>query len=214
MGFAEFIVRALAFGIHDLFDGGLLYSALKITEMGEGTRALSIGLSLVACIVLPYLLGSVNFALIISKCFFKDDVREHGSGNAGTTNVLRTYGKKAAIWTFVGDALKGVLDYSPNKNVFEGTLHAGNVINHIACTILSAAEIEHKGVNKREIVGNGEFLLRDAEILYGGHFRHENGLGNVFAQRFPEKHHGTLARKYNCSFYKVFAMFLKYVGYA
>ena len=108
MGFAEFIVRALAFGIHDLFDGGVLHSALKITTMEEAPRVLSIGLSLVACIVIPYLLGSVNFALIISKCFFKDDVREHGSGNAGTTNVLRTYGKKAAVWTFAGDALKGV----------------------------------------------------------------------------------------------------------
>lgn len=56
-----------------------------------------------------YLMGSVNSAVIISKLFYKDDVRTHGSGNAGTTNMLRTYGVKAAIATFLGDVLKGFL---------------------------------------------------------------------------------------------------------
>ena len=42
-------------------------------------------------------------------------------------------------------ALEGVVEYTANKNVFEGVINAGNVINHIASTILSAAEIEHKG---------------------------------------------------------------------
>lgn len=109
MTFAEFIVRSLAFGIYDLFKTGLLHGVLGLTAMGESARAVTIGLGLVACMAVAYLLGSVNFALIISKCFFRDDVRKHGSGNAGTTNVLRTYGKKAAILTFVGDALKGVV---------------------------------------------------------------------------------------------------------
>lgn len=54
-----------------------------------------------------YLLGSVNCAVIISRLFYKDDVRSHGSGNAGTTNMLRTYGIKAAGFTFLGDILKG-----------------------------------------------------------------------------------------------------------
>lgn len=54
-----------------------------------------------------YLLGSVNSAVIISRLFYKDDVRTHGSGNAGTTNMLRTYGIKAAATTFFGDILKG-----------------------------------------------------------------------------------------------------------
>lgn len=66
-------------------------------------------LAMVFCIVVPYLLGSVNFAVIFSKTMHHDDVREHGSGNAGSTNMLRTYGIKAAALTFAGDILKGVI---------------------------------------------------------------------------------------------------------
>ncbi len=63
-------------------------------------------LGFVFCAVIAYLLGSLNFALIISKKRFSSDIREHGSGNAGMTNVLRTYGKTAAAFTLLGDALK------------------------------------------------------------------------------------------------------------
>ena len=59
--------------------------------------------------VVPYLLGSVNFAIIISGKRFHDDVRTHGSGNAGMTNMLRTYGKRAAALTLGGDALKAII---------------------------------------------------------------------------------------------------------
>ena len=61
------------------------------------------------CIVLPYLLGSINFALVISKNFYKDDIRKHGSGNAGMTNMLRTYGKLAAAGTLAFDMIKAVI---------------------------------------------------------------------------------------------------------
>ncbi len=56
-----------------------------------------------------YLLGSLNFAVIVSRVFAGDDVRNHGSGNAGMTNMLRTYGKKLAFLTGMGDFGKGVL---------------------------------------------------------------------------------------------------------
>ena len=59
--------------------------------------------------VLAYLLGSISFSVIISKKMAGFDVREKGSGNAGSTNVLRTVGKKAAIITLICDCLKGVL---------------------------------------------------------------------------------------------------------
>ncbi len=65
--------------------------------------------TLLLCCLIGYLLGSVNFAILISGRKYHDDVREHGSGNAGMTNMLRTYGKKAAILTFVGDFLKGAV---------------------------------------------------------------------------------------------------------
>ena len=60
------------------------------------------------CMIVPYLLGSINPAIVFSKWIYKDDVRKHGSGNAGSTNMLRTYGFKAAALTFVCDMLKAI----------------------------------------------------------------------------------------------------------
>lgn len=59
--------------------------------------------------VIAYLLGSISFSVIISKKMAGFDVRQKGSGNAGTTNVLRTVGKKASIITLLCDILKGVV---------------------------------------------------------------------------------------------------------
>lgn len=56
--------------------------------------------------VVAYLLGSVNFGIILSKKFQNDDVRDHGSGNAGATNMLRSYGKVWGILTILGDMAK------------------------------------------------------------------------------------------------------------
>ena len=64
------------------------------------------GLVCIAVAILSYLLGSLNFGVILSKGIEKDDIREHGSGNAGTTNMLRNYGKKLAIFTILGDMIK------------------------------------------------------------------------------------------------------------
>ena len=55
-----------------------------------------------------YLLGSISFAVVVSKGLYHQDVRQFGSGNAGMTNILRTYGKKAAALTLAGDFLKGI----------------------------------------------------------------------------------------------------------
>lgn len=59
--------------------------------------------------VIAYLIGSVNFSILISKKMAGFDVREKGSGNAGTTNMLRSIGKKAAAITLICDILKGVI---------------------------------------------------------------------------------------------------------
>ena len=56
-----------------------------------------------------YLLGSMDTGILVSKYLYHDDVRTHGSGAAGMTNMLRTFGKKAAALTAVGDVLKGVV---------------------------------------------------------------------------------------------------------
>lgn len=60
-------------------------------------------------IVIPYLLGSLNFGIITSKRLYHDDVRLHGSGNAGLTNTYRTWGKHAAKFVLLGDMLKAMV---------------------------------------------------------------------------------------------------------
>ena len=61
--------------------------------------------------LLGYLLGSLNFSIIIGKLFYKIDVREHGSKNAGTTNTLRVLGKAPAIFVLLFDTFKAVIAY-------------------------------------------------------------------------------------------------------
>lgn len=64
------------------------------------------------CIIvalIAYLIGSINFSIILSKKMAGFDIREKGSGNAGTTNMLRAVGKKAAVITLICDILKGVV---------------------------------------------------------------------------------------------------------
>ena len=56
-----------------------------------------------------YLLGSLSFGIILSKVKYKKDIRDYGSNNAGMTNTLRTFGKRAAAFVFIFDALKGVV---------------------------------------------------------------------------------------------------------
>ncbi len=59
--------------------------------------------------IAAYLLGSVSFAIVVSKLFRLDDPRTFGSGNPGATNVLRTGNKAAAALTLLGDCVKGVI---------------------------------------------------------------------------------------------------------
>ena len=59
--------------------------------------------------VIAYFIGSINFSVIIGRKMVGIDVRQEGSGNAGSTNVLRTIGLKAALLTLICDILKGVI---------------------------------------------------------------------------------------------------------
>ncbi len=63
----------------------------------------------IVAIVLAYLLGSVSFAVVVSRAMGLADPRSYGSGNPGATNVLRTGNRTAAILTLVGDAAKGAV---------------------------------------------------------------------------------------------------------
>ena len=59
--------------------------------------------------IVSYLIGSVNFSILLSRAIGGKDIRKSGSGNAGATNMLRTYGKKMGVITLVLDILKGVV---------------------------------------------------------------------------------------------------------
>lgn len=78
-------------------------------QLKDGAAMAVIFGGVLLCMATAYLLGSLNFGVMISSKKYHDDVRTHGSGNAGTTNMLRTYGKKAAALTMLGDMLKAVV---------------------------------------------------------------------------------------------------------
>ena len=79
--------------------------------------------------IIAYAIGSINFSVIISKKMAGFDVREKGSGNAGTTNMLRSVGKKAAAITLLCDILKGVV-------AILIALLAGNIVKNVDRAVL------------------------------------------------------------------------------
>jgi len=64
-------------------------------------------MSVMLTLILSYLIGSISFALIIGKVFYKTDIRQYGSGNLGATNTFRVLGKKAGTTVAIADLLKG-----------------------------------------------------------------------------------------------------------
>ena len=66
-------------------------------------------IGIIGSLIVSYLLGSINSAILISKLVYRDDIRKHGSGNAGLTNMHRTFGLGAAGLTLLGDMLKTVI---------------------------------------------------------------------------------------------------------
>lgn len=94
-------------------------------------------------IVISYLLGSLNFSIIVSRKCVHKDIRESGSHNAGATNMLRTNGKKYAILTFFGDVFKlfvavfiayliiGQNDFNSNAYLFKSVAGLACVIGHM-----------------------------------------------------------------------------------
>ena len=69
----------------------------------NGCKAIVLFSALFAVLLAAYLLGSINSAILFSRLIYKDDIRKHGSGNGGMTNMLRTFGGKAALMTLGGD---------------------------------------------------------------------------------------------------------------
>ncbi len=92
--------------INETFNGwGLLVTLVH----DEGARTVMMLVGALLTMVVSYLLGSLNFAIILSQKEYKQDIRTFGSKNAGMTNMMRTYGKKAAALTLLGDGLKAAV---------------------------------------------------------------------------------------------------------
>ena len=83
----------------------------------------------IAALVIGYLIGSINFSAILSRKMAGFDLRDKGSKNAGTTNMLRTVGKKGAAIVLILDIIKGVLA------VFIAKMISGDVDEAIACQL-------------------------------------------------------------------------------
>lgn len=95
---------------------------------------------ILACLLaaaVGYLLGGIVFGILISKLFYHDDVRTHGSGSAGMTNMLRNYGKAAAVGTAVGDVGKSVLTVFLGRAVFAALL-PGSAVDPVCGGYLAA----------------------------------------------------------------------------
>ena len=86
----------------------ILQYGLYATKIAPGAETVPyLIVALLAAVA--YLLGSINSAVLLSRLLYREDIREKGSGNAGLTNMLRVYGKKAALLTLFGDLFKTVL---------------------------------------------------------------------------------------------------------
>ena len=79
-------------------------------------------INLIIVAVYSYLLGSIPFGLVLTKIFLKKDIRDIGSGNIGTTNVLRTGKKSLAVATLVLDLLKGYFSIIITFTYFENLI--------------------------------------------------------------------------------------------
>lgn len=120
---------------------------------------------LIIAFVVPYLLGSVNFSIVFSKAFKGDDIRNSGSGNAGATNMLRTYGKKLAILTLVLDILKGVV------SVLFGTLLTFLVSNYVV-------SVGNEGI----AVSHSVFARIQEQLPF---YRYLSAVGVILGHNFP-----------------------------
>ena len=91
-----------------------LYSLVEIKRAGllslGGQCHIALFIAIAVLLVVgAYFLGSINFAIYISKSAYKKDIRSFGSGNAGSTNVMRTFGTKAALIVLLGDIMKAFI---------------------------------------------------------------------------------------------------------
>lgn len=114
-----------------------------------------------------YLLGSISFAVVVSKCMALPDPYTYGSKNPGATNVLRTGNKKAALFTLLGDALKGWLAVVIARMVLSAA--PANSQEWVLCVVIIAVFLGHLFPLFHGFRG-GKGVATACGILFGIHF--------------------------------------------
>ncbi len=90
-----------------------------------------------------YLIGSISFAVVVSKCMNLPNPHSYGSGNPGATNVLRTGNKKAAVLTLIGDALKGFLAVIVARAILGDQSLTATLGSWVLCGVVVAVFLGH-----------------------------------------------------------------------
>lgn len=129
---------------------------------------LTVLLPVIAVAAVTYLLGCCNSALIISKYVFHDDIRSHGSGNAGLTNFYRVFGKGKVVWVILVDLAKAMISTWLGGAVlgyFLGWEVIGKLIGGICCILGHSfpAMFGFRG-GKGVLCGAGVILMMDWRI--------------------------------------------------
>jgi glycerol-3-phosphate acyltransferase PlsY len=94
-------------------------------------------------IPIAYLIGSISFAVVVSKCMRLPDPHSYGSGNPGATNVLRTGNKLAAVLTLIGDALKGFFAVMLARVILGNESFGATVNSWLLCGVVVAVFLGH-----------------------------------------------------------------------
>ena len=120
-------------------------------------------------IPIAYLIGSVSFAVVVSKCMRLPDPHSYGSGNPGATNVLRTGNKRAAVMTLLGDALKGFVAVVLARMILGEESLSSSLNSWILCGVVIAVFLGHVFPIFHRFKG-GKGVATACGILFGIHW--------------------------------------------
>jgi len=120
-------------------------------------------------IPMAYLVGSISFAVVVSKCMRLPDPHSYGSGNPGATNVLRTGNKLAAALTFIGDALKGYLAVMLVRILLGDGSLTSSLSSWLLCGVVIAVFLGHLFPMLHGFKG-GKGVATACGILFGIHW--------------------------------------------
>jgi glycerol-3-phosphate acyltransferase PlsY len=120
-------------------------------------------------IPIAYLIGSVSFAVVVSKCLHLPDPHSYGSGNPGATNVLRTGNKRAAVMTLLGDAFKGFIAVVMARMILGEESLSSSLNSWILCGVVIAVFLGHVFPIFHRFKG-GKGVATACGILFGIHW--------------------------------------------